>query len=92
MKNYHSVIIIGCGQAGLSTSYYLKKNNIDHLVLDKGNVGDTWRNKRWDSFCLVTQNWQCQLPGFPYKGEDPEGFMTREEIVDYLERYAEWHP
>ena len=90
MKNYHSVIIIGCGQAGLSTSYYLKKNNIDHLVLDKGNVGDTWRNKRWDSFCLVTQNWQCQLPGFPYKGEDPEGFMTREEIVDYLERYAEF--
>ncbi len=85
----NEVIIIGGGQAGLSTSYFLKQNGVDHLVLDKGKVGDTWRLKRWDSFCLVTQNWQCQLPGFPYKGDQPEGFMGRDEIVEYLEQYTD---
>ncbi|MGI9534675.1 MAG: NAD(P)-binding domain-containing protein, partial [Thermodesulfobacteriota bacterium] len=90
MGNYHKVIIIGGGQAGLSTSYFLKKYGVDHIILDKAKVGDTWRNKRWDTFCLVTQNWQCQLPGFHYNGEHAEGFMSRDEIVEYLEQYAEY--
>jgi len=90
MGNYHKVIIIGGGQAGLSTSYFLKKYGIDHVILDKGKVGDTWRNKRWDSFCLVTQNWQCQLPGFSYNGEHAEGFMNRDEIVKYIVQYADY--
>lgn len=89
MSQILSAAVVGGGQAGLSTSYYLKQNSIDHIVLDKGNIGDTWRLKRWDSFCLVTQNWQLQLPGFPYKGDDPEGFMPKNEVIDYLERYAE---
>lgn len=87
--NHHSVIIVGGGQAGLSLSYYLKQCAIDHVVLEKNKIGHAWRNQRWDSFCLVTPNWQCQLPGFPYPGAAPNGFMVRDQIVDYIEAYVE---
>lgn len=86
--SHYKVIIIGGGQAGLSASYCLKKENIQHLILDRGEIGDTWRKHRWDSFCLVTPNWQCRLPGFDYDGNDPKGFMLKDEIVEYVERYA----
>lgn len=85
---HRSVIVIGGGQAGLSMSYHLKSRGIDHLVLEKHRIGHEWREKRWDSFCLVTPNWQCQLPGFPYAGDAPDGFMKRDEIVRYIEAYA----
>lgn len=85
---HHTVIIVGGGQAGLSLSYHLKERGIDHRVLEKNRIGHAWRNQRWDSFCLVTPNWQCQLPGFPYPGDDPNGFMQRDEIVEYVEAYA----
>jgi putative flavoprotein involved in K+ transport len=88
MKNYHPVIIVGGGQAGLSMSYCLKQRGIDHLVFEKHKVGYEWRSRRWDSFCLVTPNWQCQLPGYPYSGKDPYGFMNKEEIVQYIEDYV----
>jgi putative flavoprotein involved in K+ transport len=84
----HNVVVIGGGQAGLSMSYCLGLRGIDHLVLDKATVGNEWRDRRWDSFCLVTPNWQCALPGFPYQGPEPHGFMLRDEIVSYLESYA----
>ena len=87
MKHYQ-VIIVGGGQAGLSVSYCLKKENINHLILDRGQIGDTWSKHRWDSFCLVTPNWQCRLPGFDYDGNDPKGFMLKDEIVDYIKRYV----
>jgi len=80
-------IVVGGGQAGLSVSWHLKQAGRDHIVLDRGQVGDTWRN-RWDSFCLVTPNHLCRLPGFPYDGDQPHGFMKRDEIVRYIERYA----
>jgi putative flavoprotein involved in K+ transport len=80
-------IVVGGGQAGLSASWHLKQAGRDHLVLDRGQIGDTWRN-RWDSFCLVSPNRLCQLPGFPYDGDDPDGFMLRDQIVDYVERFA----
>jgi len=83
-----TVVIVGGGQAGLAMSYCLKQRGIEHLVLERHRVGHEWSAARWDSFCLVTPNWQCQLPGFPYDGDDPEGFMTREEIIAYVERYA----
>lgn len=86
---HYPVIIIGGGQAGLSMSYCLKERGIEHLVLEKARIGEAWRSKRWDSFCLVTPNWQCQLPGFPYAGPDPKGFMVKDEIVRYIESYAE---
>src|SRR5262249_2419657 len=62
--------------------------DIHHLVFEKHRIGHEWRERRWDSFCLVTPNWQCDLPGFPYRGDDPHGFMKKDEIVRYLEAYA----
>ena len=81
------VIVVGAGPAGLATSYELRARGIDHVVLERGRVGQSWRD-RWDSFCLVTPNWYLQLPGGAYTGEDPDGFMSRDEVVAYLERYA----
>ena len=88
MKTHYPVLVVGGGQAGLSMSYCLKEKGIEHLVFEKKRTAEAWRSQRWDSFCLVTPNWQCQLPGFPYAGPDPNGFMLKEEIVAYLESYA----
>jgi len=85
---HHRVVVIGGGQAGLSMSYCLKQLGIDHLVIERHRIGHEWREKRWDSFCLVTPNWQCRLPGFAYAGAEPHGFMKKEEIVRYIEDYA----
>jgi putative flavoprotein involved in K+ transport len=82
-----AVAVVGAGQAGLATSRELTKAGVEHVVLERGRVGQTWRN-RWDSFCLVTPNWTVQLPDAHYDGPDPDGFMPRDEIVAYLERYA----
>ena len=86
--SHYSALVIGGGQAGLSASYYLKQKGIDHLVFEKHGIAHEWRNRRWDSFCLVTPNWQCTLPGYPYSGNDPKGFMLKEEIVQYVEGFA----
>lgn len=88
LASHHDVVIVGGGQAGLSMSYCLKRLGVDHVVLEKHRIGHEWRERRWDSFCLVTPNWQCQLPGFPYRGSDPHGFMLKDEIVRYVEDYA----
>ncbi len=85
---HYSVVVVGGGQAGLSVSYYLKKRGLDHVVLEKARIAEAWRSERWDSFCLVTPNWQCRLPDFPYSGPDPDGFMKKDEIVDYVEAFA----
>ena len=88
MRKHYSVIVVGGGQAGLSISYCLKAKGIDHIVLEKNHIGYSWQEKRWDSFCLVTPNWQCTLPGYHYLGEDSDGFMQKDEIVSYLKDYA----
>ena len=85
---HYRVIVVGGGQAGLSMSWHLTQAGIDHLVLERERIGFAWRTQRWDSFCLVTPNWQCRLPGFAYDGDDPHGFMVQDDIVRYLERYA----
>ena len=83
-------IIVGGGQAGLSLSYYLKGAGREHVILEKSaQVGDAWRNRRWDSFTLVTPNWSFQLPGAEYTGSEPEGFMPKEEIVRRIEQYEQ---
>ena len=82
-----TVAIVGGGQAGLATSRELAKAGLEHVVLERGRVGETWRS-RWDSFCLVTPNWSVQLPDGHYAGPEPDGFMPRDEFVAYLERYA----
>ena len=81
------VVVIGAGQAGLAVSHELSGHGVDHVVLERRQVGQSWRD-RWDSFRLVTPNWTMSLPGSCYAGEDPEGFVSRDEIVGYLERYA----
>jgi glycine/D-amino acid oxidase-like deaminating enzyme len=80
-------VVVGGGQAGLVASRELSERGVDHVVLERSRIGQAWRD-RWDSFCLVTPNWSVQLPGYPYDGDDPDGFMPRDEIVSYLERYA----
>ena len=82
------VAVIGGGQAGLSVSHFLKRRGLDHVVLEKHRIGHSWRSERWDSFCLVTPNWQCRLPGFAYPGSDPDGFMVKDDIVRYIEAFA----
>ena len=81
------VTVVGGGQAGLSMSRCLQRRGIEHVVLERAEVAHSWKAHRWDTFCLVTPNWQCRLPDFPYAGDDPHGFMVREQIVDYLEAY-----
>jgi len=81
------VVVIGGGQAGLAVSHELTRTGVEHVVLEKGRIGQTWRG-RWDSFCLVTPNWTIQLPGHHYAGDDPDGFLERDAIVAHLEDYA----
>ncbi|MSQ14669.1 MAG: FAD-dependent oxidoreductase [Dehalococcoidia bacterium] len=81
-------VIIGAGHAGLSTSYYLTQMGLQHVVLEQGRTAESWRTRRWDSFTLITPNRWCRLPGFPYAGDNPDGFMKRHEIVSYLDTYA----
>ncbi|MPQ98922.1 MSMEG_0569 family flavin-dependent oxidoreductase [Modestobacter sp. I12A-02628] len=69
-------------------SWCLTRRGVEHVVLERATVGHEWADARWDTFCLVTPNWQCQLPGWPYRGDDPDGFMLRQEIVDYVRGYA----
>jgi putative flavoprotein involved in K+ transport len=86
---HRPVVVVGAGQAGLSISYCLRQAGMDHLVIERDTVAHAWRTERWNTFCLVTPNWQCRLPGFPYPGDDPHGFMVRDEIVAYLEAYRD---
>ncbi len=78
------VVIIGGGQAGLSVSWYLGRAGIEHIVLEAATPVHAWTDTRWDNFTLVTPNWHCRLPGYHYDGPDPDGFMTRDEVVDWL--------
>ena len=82
-------MVVGGGQAGLSVSHCLTRRGVDHIVLERHRIAHSWRANRWDTFCLVTPNWQCELPGFPYSGGDPHGFMVKDEILEYLDSYAE---
>src|SRR5579864_4449270 len=83
-----TTVIVGAGQAGLAMSRCLSERSIDHVVLERGQVAHSWRTARWDSLRLLTPNWQSRLPGFRYMGDDPDGFMTMPEVIDYLNEYA----
>ena len=81
-------IIVGGGQAGLTTSYWLKQHSREHIILERASrPGHAWR-QRWDSFTLVTPNWMFRLPGAEYSGDKPGGFMPRDEIVATFEQYV----
>jgi pyridine nucleotide-disulfide oxidoreductase len=89
MSESVDVAIVGAGQAGLATSWYLQQANVDHVILEGGRVAETWRSRRWDTFCLVTPNWSVALPGGKYDGPDPDGYMNRRELIDHLQRWAD---
>lgn len=82
-----AVAVVGGGQAGLAMSWHLQRGGVDHVVLERDRAFHAWREERWDAFTLVTPNFQCRLPGHPYDGDDPEGFMTKAQIAAYLDRY-----
>ena len=81
-------MIIGAGHTGLAMSHCLSERSIDHVVLERGEVANTWRNERWDSLRLLTPNWQSRLPGFGYSGDDPDGYRTVPEVIDFIANYA----
>src|SRR3954451_2075677 len=83
-----TTVIIGAGHAGLAMSRRLSERSIDHVVLERGEVANSWRTERWDSLRLLTPNWQTTLPGQPYRGRDPDGFMTMPEVADLIGTYA----
>ncbi len=85
--NHYEAVVVGGGQAGLCVSAHLTRAGIDHVVFEKKTAMHKWRDERWDQFCLVTPNWQCQLPGHLYDGADPNGFMVKDEILAYLDAF-----
>ncbi len=87
MKRIASVIV-GAGQSGLAMSRCLSDRSVDHVVLERGEIANSWRNERWDSLRLLTPNWQGRLPGSAYEGPDPDGYMSMREVIDRLDRYA----
>jgi putative flavoprotein involved in K+ transport len=88
MDHSVDVAIIGAGQAGLATSWHLSRAKIDHAVIDAGRVAETWRTRRWDSFRLITPNWAIELPGTAYVGDEPDGFMSRAELIAFFESWV----
>jgi putative flavoprotein involved in K+ transport len=82
------VVVVGAGHAGLAMSRYLSAAAIDHVVLERGEIANSWRRERWDSLRLLTPNWQSRLPGHAYSGPDPNGFMTMSEVIGFIDEYA----
>jgi len=87
MRTDTTVTIIGAGQAGLAMSRCLTDRSIDHVLLERGDVANSWRSERWDSLRLLTPNWMTRLPDFAYQGADPDGFMTGGQVTELLDTY-----
>lgn len=83
-----TVVVIGAGQAGLAMSRCLTRRSIDHVVIERGTVANSWRTERWDSLRLLTPNWMSRLPDWHYRGGDPGGFMTAGEVTAHLQAYS----
>jgi len=84
-----STLIIGAGQAGLAMSHCLSQRSIEHVLLERGQVANSWRTERWDSLRLLTPNWQSRLPGFTYTGDQPDGYRSMPQTIDFLSGYAQ---
>jgi putative flavoprotein involved in K+ transport len=84
-----TAVVIGGGHAGLAMSRRLTERSIDHIVLERGEVANSWRTHRWPSLRLLTPNWQTRLPGQDYAGDSPDGYMPVAEVVATLTRYAQ---
>jgi putative flavoprotein involved in K+ transport len=80
--------VIGAGHAGLAASSFLTARSIDHVVLERGEVANSWRRERWDSFRLLTPNWLNRLPGHEYTGNEPDGYLSTAEVVEFIAGFA----
>jgi putative flavoprotein involved in K+ transport len=84
------VVVIGAGHSGLAMSRVLSESGIDHVLLERGQVANSWRNERWDSLRLLTPNWLTRLPGYAYADDDPHGYMSGAQVADFIAHYAKW--
>ncbi|MCA9671825.1 MAG: NAD(P)-binding domain-containing protein [Myxococcales bacterium] len=89
MRRTTTAVIIGAGHAGLAMSRCLSERGIDHVLLERGEVANSWKRERWDSLRLLTPNWMSRLPGYQYQGSDPNGYRTLSQTIGFIERYAE---
>ena len=83
-----TTVVIGAGHAGLAASRCLSERSIDHVVLERGEVANSWRRERWDSLRLLTPNWLSRLPGYRYDGPDRDGYMTMPDVIAFMSRFA----
>jgi len=88
LTEHFTAVVIGAGHAGLAASHFLTEASVEHVVLERGEVANSWRRERWDSLRLLTPNWQSRLPGLPYEGQDPDGYLTVPEVTELIERFA----
>ncbi len=88
MQRFSPTVIIGAGQSGLAMSAALTRHGMDHVVLERGQVANSWKTERWDSLKLLTPNWMNTLPGIGYDGSDPTGFMSMQELTQAFDRSA----
>ena len=84
-----TAVVIGAGHCGLAMSKCLADRAIDHVVLERGDVANSWRNERWDSLRLLTPNWLSRLPGYAYSGDDPDGYMNMPQVIEFIDGYAD---
>ncbi|MEU7866453.1 NAD(P)-binding domain-containing protein [Dactylosporangium sp. NPDC049140] len=92
MPEHVPAVVVGAGHAGLAASHFLRRHGIDHVVLERGEVANSWRRERWDSLRLLTPNWLTRLPGQSYEGPDPDGYMTSGEVAEFISRFAAGAP
>ena len=89
------IVIIGAGIAGLCISLYLTKNKVPHIILERGEIANTWIKERWENFHLVNPNWAIKIPEFGFgskyfPSDDPNGFLNKNETVDYIQSFAKY--
>ena len=83
-----TTVVVGAGHCGLAMSRRLADRSIDHVVLERGEVAHSWRTQRWDSLRLLTPNWMTRLPGYAYRGDDPDGYLAASDVVQLIAGYA----
>jgi putative flavoprotein involved in K+ transport len=88
MSEFHDVVVVGGGQAGLVASHALTERGVDHVVLERARVGERWRTERWDSLRFQFPNTVLGVPGMPYDGQEPDGYADYRDVLQWVERYS----